>query len=302
MTASSSKKSKFKTRKGRNVVNKKAGNRPKLPGVAICHPNHKSRKTKQCLSEEQLRKINDSVNDVTSDGRSSGGKLSQLENTLGCEKGDEVCLVRKSGLTQEEKKKLEESAFRPKMPHEWKSNMSTWLSDEDIRLVMKQYEEAYPEFKFLEVSPIDFSAPDPYKKDGHTCVVDSFCHLSLDELRKSGKTKIGAIFNLDPHYKGGSHWVGLFIDLDLHEINYFDSYGIAPPQQIARFMRSLTLQDKTLKLQSNGRRFQYKDSECGVYSMVFVLSMLTGQKFRTFVKHPISDDTVQEFRKFLFRS
>jgi Ulp1 family protease len=121
-------------------------------------------------------------------------------------------------------------------------------------------------------------------------------------MRSKGKTKIGAIFNLDPHYKGGSHWVGLFIDLDAHEISYFDSYGIAPPQQIARFMRSLTLQDKALKLQSNGRRFQYKGSECGVYSMIFVLSMLTGQKFRNFVKHPISDDDAQEFRKFLFRS
>ena len=267
-----------------------------LPGVAVCHPRFKSRKTSQCLTQKQIQKIASSV--VVGGLRSS---RRELEGALGCRPGDEQCLVRKSWLNAKEKEQIENSSFRPKMPSEWKTNMSTWLSDEDIRKVMKQYEEAYPEFKFLEVAPIDFSAPDPYKKDNKTCVVDSYCNIDLAKLRDEGKRKIGAIFNLDPHYKGGSHWVGLFIDLDAEEVSYFDSYGLPPPGQIARLMRSLTLQDGSLRLQSNGRRFQYKGSECGVYSMVFILSMLTGEKFKTFVKHPISDDKVQSMRRFLYR-
>lgn len=279
-----------KTRKRNRIQGVK-----KLPGVAICHPRFKSRKTSQCLSQRQVQKIAMSVGGLRRNTRKV------LETTLGCKPGDEQCLVRKSWLNAKEKENIETSAFRPKMPAEWKTNMSTWLSDEDIRKVMKQYEEAYPEFKFLEVAPIDFSAPDPYKKDNKTCVVDSYCNINLQKLKSEGKRKIGAIFNLDPHYKGGSHWVGLFIDLDAKEVSYFDSYGLPPPNQIARLMRSLTLQDTSLRLQSNGRRFQYKGSECGVYSMIFILSMLTGESFKTFVKHPIPDDKVQRMRSFLYR-
>ncbi len=268
------------------------GEIPKLPGVPICHPKFKSRTTKQCLSGDVLRQIAASV----------GNPRESLAKALGCKEGDEVCLVKQSKLPEEQKREIESAYFRPKMPKEWNQNINTWLSDADITIVMKQYQEAYPEFRFLEVSPIDFSAPDPNEKDEQKCIVESFCNLNLGEMKSKGKTKIGAILNLDPHYKGGSHWVGLFIDLDKKEVNYFDSYGMQPPKQIARFMRSLTLQDSSLKLQSNGRRFQYKGSECGVYSMVFVISMLAGFPFKRFVKKPIADDAVQQFRHFFYRT
>jgi hypothetical protein len=35
------------------------------------------------------------------------------------------------------------------MPDEWKSDPDAWLSSDDILHVMKQYEKAYPDFKFL---------------------------------------------------------------------------------------------------------------------------------------------------------
>jgi hypothetical protein len=266
-----------------------------LPGSSVCHPRYKSRSVRSCLTQKHIRTIANSVNSPVKGGR----KL--LEERLGCRKDDELCLLKKSGLSNNDKKEIEEFAFRPKMPQEWKENMSTWLSDDDIRKVMEQYEVAYPEFKFLEVVPIDFSAPDPYKADGKTCIVNSFCHVDFKELKSQGKTKIAAVFNLDPHYKSGSHWVALFIDIPKHQVNYFDSYGLPPPFQIAKFMRSLTLQDKSLKLNSNARRFQYKGSECGMYSIVFILKMLTGVPFKKFIKNPISDDEVQAMRMFLCR-
>jgi len=267
----------------------------KIPGVGLCHPKMKSRKSKSCFTNEQLSKIKNSVNATNQTGKHN------LEVRLGCRPGDEVCLLRKSGLSEAEKKNIEKSAFRPKMPSDWNKDLNTWLSDDDIRMVMRQYEEAYPEFKFLEVVPIDFSAQDPYNKTEKKCIVETFCKVDFKELRAQGKTKIGAVFNLDPSYKGGSHWVGLFINIRKKEVNYFDSYGIAPPEQIARFMRNLTLQDKKLKLQFNSRRFQYKDSECGMYSMIFIISMLIGIDFKYFCRHPISDLEAQKFREFLYR-
>ncbi len=265
----------------------------KIPGVAICHPRYKSRKTNRCLSQDQIKKIASSVN--TSIGRND------LAKHLGCSADDEICLLRKSGLSGGEKKEIEDSAFRPKMPGEWKENIRTWLSDYDIQQVMKQYEEAYPEFTFLEVAPIDFSAQDPNIKDHQKCIVDTFCKINLKESKAKGKTKIGAIFNLDPSYKGGSHWVGLFIDINKNEVNYFDSYGFHPPDEIKRLMKSLTLQNKNILLQYNQKKFQYKNSECGMFSMIFIISMLNGEDFKHFCKNPITDDEANSFRQFLYR-
>ncbi len=193
-----------------------------------------------------------------------------------------------------------ETYFRPAMPEEWKSDPDMWLNSDDIGNVMKQYERAYPEFKFLGVVPIDFSAPDPYQPDKKKCMNDQFCHVDLAEERKKGRKILGAVFNLDPHYKGGSHWVALAIDLPRNCVYYFDSYGMAPPPQVARFMRYLTLQEPKLNLQSNGRRFQYSDSECGMYSMYFLIRMIAGESFRKFCKKRIADKYMLEFRKVLF--
>jgi hypothetical protein len=266
----------------------------KIPGVEVCHPKHKSRKTKTCLSQDVVRKIQDKTGGKTETRKS-------LEVRLGCAAGDDVCLVEKSNLSAEDKSKIEKESFRPKTPSDWHGNMSTWLSDDDIRQVMGQYEEAYPEFKFLEVAPIDFSAQDPYVKDKKKCIAESFCKVDFASISEQGKKYLGAIFNLDPSYKSGSHWVGMFINIPKKEVNYFDSYGMDPPKQIAHFMKSLTLQDKSLKLQNSGRRFQYKGSECGMYSMIFILSMLNGESFRHFCRNPIPDSQAQRFREFLYR-
>jgi hypothetical protein len=37
--------------------------------------------------------------------------------------------------------------------------------------------------------------------------------FNLNQQLKDGKTKIGVIFNTDPHTKDGSHWVSLFINI-----------------------------------------------------------------------------------------
>ena len=42
------------------------------------------------------------------------------------------------------------------------------------------------------------------------CVWDELCNFNLsDEINKKKNKKIGIIFNTDPHYKGGAHWVFL---------------------------------------------------------------------------------------------
>ena len=217
----------------------------------------------------------------------------------------ERCLVEKSQLESGRKKKILDTYFRPAMPEKWLNNPDEWLDSNNIAEVMKQYEETYPHFKFYGTNPIDFAAPDPYTEgslEKKKCLNDDICKLNLKELLKAGKTALGFVYNLDPSNKGGSHWIASFTDIPGHRTYYFDSYGMKAPPQIARFLRSLTLQDPSMKLGYNARRFQYGNSECGMYSLYFLIRMLEGDNFRKFCRRAPSDSEMLEFRKWLFSS
>jgi hypothetical protein len=126
--------------------------------------------------------------------------------------------------------------------------------------------------------------------------------MKLSELRAMGKTKLGFVYNLDPSNKGGSHWIASFTDIPGHRTYYFDSYGMKPPEQIARFMRSLTLQDPNMRLEFNARRFQYGESECGMYCLYFLIRMLKGDTFKKFCRRAPRDREMMALRKWLFAS
>ena len=40
------------------------------------------------------------------------------------------------------------------------------------------------------------------------------------------------VYNLEPHYMNGSHWVSTYVKDNV--INYFDSFGMQPLQEISR--------------------------------------------------------------------
>ena len=174
-----------------------------------------------------------------------------------------------------------------------------WLDSNNIRDVMKQYEVARPDFKFLGPYPIDFAVKDPYSKE-EKCLIGEMCSLNLDREAVKGKKKIGIIFNLDPHDKNGSHWVAAFIDIAKKACYYFDSYGYEPPKQIYSFMQSLGVQDPSIQLGWNGRRFQYSNSECGMYSMYFIDRMLAGEPFLKFCRRAPPDRFMLDMRDWMF--
>ena len=132
------------------------------------------------------------------------------------------------------------------------------------------------------------------------CLIDEFCHVDLKKEKAKGVRTIGAVFNLDPHTKSGSHWIACCILLDERAIYYFDSYGLPPPAQVSRFMRSFILQDAGLELKYNGRRFQFGNSECGMYCMYFLICMINRVPFKTFVRHTVPDKYMLELRQVLF--
>ena len=132
--------------------------------------------------------------------------------------------------------------FSPEMPKSWLKNPNEWLSSLDIINVMKQWEQRYKCFNFIGPSPIDY---DTHKMFGE-CVWDELCKFNLNNHLKNKKKKIGVIFNLDPHYKSGSHWVAVFMNDIKKTIYYFDSYGDPPHPQIKKFIDNVINQSTQL--------------------------------------------------------
>lgn len=165
-----------------------------------------------------------------------------------------------------------------------------WLNTLHIKNVMDQYVDKHPEFEFFGVFPIDFD-------DLNTTVANA----DFKTLQKGGKTKLGAVFNLDEHWKSGSHWVASFADLERGQVYFFDSYGQRPDPRIRKYMRRVARHisqtgGKKLDVRHNNVRHQFKNSECGVYSINFIERMLEGDTFDQIVNDRTKDEVINRFR------
>ena len=73
-----------------------------------------------------------------------------------------------------------------------------------------------------------------------------------------------------------------------------------PPEEIEILMNRLTSQGKThnsnMKKYYNKVRHQFKNSECGVYSMHFIINLLEGKTFEDVTKNIIKDDDMLKNR------
>lgn len=277
------------------------------PGPCQCRPRvGKKRPAHGCLAASELQKIASKVLGSQTLLRTQVGGVSavalrkELEKQVGVGPNQEYSFVQALPIDEAEKQRLQIAYLRPPQPEVWRTDPDKWLDSTNIENVMKQYEEDVADFKFLGPYPIDFAAPDPYNKTKTKCLISEMCSLDMAGLKAAGKSKVGIIYNLDPHNKGGSHWVGNYVDLKKKVCYYFDSYGMEVPGQIEKFMQWLTLQDPAMKLAYNARRFQLKDSECGMYSMYFIIRMLMGEEFRPFCRRAPRDGEMLALRSWLF--
>ena len=218
-----------------------------------------------------------------------------MKNT--CDK--EACWIKDNLFKTEIEKEKADNLFSPDAPATWKKNKNEWLNSLDIIKFMKQYEAAYKCFEFIGPSPIDYDTQKAYGE----CVWEDLCKFDLKTEINNGKKKIAVIFNLDPHYKSGSHWVALFVNCNLKEIYYFDSYGDRCPTNIRKLARTIQnqsdLMGKKYKFFSNKKRHQYGNSECGIYCLYFIMQLLQDVKFSRFNKK-INDIDMEKLRKKYF--
>ena len=207
---------------------------------------------------------------------------------------NQTCWVKQkftNKMKKELKKVAKKNIFRPNGPQ----GKFTWLNTFNINDVMDQYENKYSDFKFMGAVPIDF---DELPQLG-------IKNLNLQKMMDDGKTKLGFVFNLDEHYKSGSHWVGMYSDLQKGDVYFFDSYGISPDKRIRKLMRKIGKYCQStshiVDARHNKIRHQYKNSECGVYSINFIIRMLKGETFDDITNNITTDSDVNRCRDVYFQ-
>ena len=169
-----------------------------------------------------------------------------------------------------------------------------WLSNFDIDGKMKQYQLKHPDFLFLGTVPVDFETH-----------LNEFKNIDFSKIEGGGKKRLGLVINLDRHDQSGSHWVSLFTDLSKGQIYFSDSTGMEPNKLIANFIKRIYkyLKDKEIPIdcQHNKNIHQRGNTECGVYSINFILRLLAGKTFEYITEKIVVDDRMKKCRPKYFR-
>lgn len=272
-----------------------------------------------CFSNEILDNLRNEYNKVYHDYPISGhiqgialwkALRNRFEKAQLCtEKSSEKCFV-KAFNDPILRKKINRYVFAPSRPLSWRKNKNDWLTNFNILHVLEQYEEAFPHFECLGPSTIDFDKI----VDGR-CISEEICKLSLKEMKSKGKTDIGIVFNLATYDQEGSHWVAMYIDIPGKLIFYFDSVGEKAPPEIDVFVKRLQTPGFIYN-HNSGIDHQRGSSECGMYTLFFIVVMLTGkspasledhiipkaERWKRFIskEHRITDSHMEDHRHIMF--
>jgi len=264
----------------------------------ICSPSRQYKNRFTCFSNESLMKIARAYNNKVSndDKINLNDDQYKLYNNISKKLSrvctNEICWANQKFVQNLNDDEIDFHTFKPKKP----KGKYQWLSTIDIRDVMKQYEKKFKDFVFIGPVPIDFD-------DIHT----EIGNINLKKLIKQQKNKIGIVFNLDKHNQSGSHWVALYFEFSNNrsEVNFFDSYGELPNKRIQILMdRFINMGRDQLDLNImqniNKTRMQYANSECGVYSMNFILHLLLGDSFEKTTSNIVYDEEMNNRRNLFF--
>lgn len=273
-----------------------------------CAPQKKRDFHHTCFNSKALLKMRNNWNKRNTDDKIETTYPEEIWKELKdkfktvCE--SESCWLKQEAINSGLDREILNYTFAPQKPLSWKKNPNTWLDSNDIKKVMRQYENAHDYFKFIGPSPIDYDSDDKYDSDS-VCVWPELCKFSIIEHLKKNVKMIGFIFNLDKHTQGGSHWCAMFLDLRRNHLYYFDSYGKPIHSNMNKFGNTIIEQGKSCDCEIDFIKLkkvhQKKDSECGVYCLYFITSLLTNKHdYEHFENNRISDDDIFKYRSVFF--
>jgi hypothetical protein len=271
-----------------------------------CSPSIKKVVSTSCMTQDVLLKIRDEYNKDHSDQIIATKPVliwHELKMKLNCR--DERCWINEID-DLDMRTQIKNQIFAPEQPPEWIKNKNEWLSNYDIDMVMKQYELKDKSFEYLATTPVDYDYI--VDKQSNTCYEETLCKFDLKSLLAAGKSKYAAVFNLDKHTESGSHWISLFINVNKRIIMFFDSANGSMPKEINKFIKNVKKQglDNNIhfKFVRNHKKHQSGGSECGVYSIHFIIEMLNNadRAIELFLYGYIPDTKIEKYRQVYFNT
>ena len=242
-----------------------------------CHPK-KTRKNNTCYDDKvllELKRIWNKNNKEKINSRAPSDIWKEFKMKMK-ECNNEICWLDKIIKDKPSIKKIKKENFVPDAPvEEWKK-YNNWLSSTEFNDIMEQYSEIYPNFLYM-----------------------------ANEIKR-GKDKFGIVLNLDVHTGKGNHWVAIFIDIKKKFIFYFESTGKEIPSEVTAFNKRIVEQCAKLNIELTEMnnlsiKHQYGSSECGMYALYFIISLLLETRTTDhFLGERITDSEVEKLRDVYF--
>ena len=188
--------------------------------------------------------------------------------------------------------------FKPAGP----ATNTDWLNNDNIDYVLEQWAKKYPNFVHVPFQMIDFDV-----------IKSELTRIDLVTLYESGMRKMGCVINTDKSTRSGIHWFCIFVDLSNDQkwtLEYFDSAGEYPKSSVHKWLNEqrakLATKHPSKDIQvvdvTRSNQLQKSTTECGVFSLWYILSRLNEVPYSYFSQPNASDDNMMyQFRKFLFR-
>lgn len=210
-----------------------------------------------CFEDSELRKV------ATILGIDPSSSLEEIMESGQCE--DQMCVAKILGISKQ-------LLLLPKGPLG-----NEWLSDKNINDVCQQLERKFSDkFTYIGCTTSDFDSKPTLSrlKDANVNseeFITSTGGINLDKC----KPYSGIIVNTAYSNERGQHWVSLFIDKNNRIAYFFDSAGVTKSSRTFRNMIELCKQTNGIdSMMYNKKKHQYEDTECGVYSILFMCIML----------------------------
>jgi len=299
-----------------------------------CAPS-KTYKDGSCLTLEALQLIAKNHNNNTNTKyhiKITDNKLEMvnlLEKALSNKCDDQICWTRVSVLEE-----IEKETFRPEGP----DKRYAWLSTSDINDVVSQYQDKHTDFVFLGAVPADFEEIsilgisdldfNDFEKEGKTKLG---IVINLDDSKGNGthwvalfiNLKEGLIYYFDSvgkkPYERTKKFINKIVKYLYNKI-YKKDININRLLKITNILSKISNVNKNniqvsenniLELLNNMKIFdirynsiqhQFGNSECGVYSINFIVRLVGGESFDDITNNITKDNKINKCRPEYFRN
>lgn len=196
----------------------------------------------------------------------------------------EKCVLSKSGLLDKKTDRL----FNPDGP----KNSTAWLSNTNIDQVLDRWCDKYPgQFYHINYHMRD------YKKNN-----TELSKINWSDLAKKNYRGAFCALNTDYYAGSGEHWVAFYVDFIGHTVEYFDSAGQPPNQEFLELLTETTnaLGSSYKYITVSDVQHQKGDTECGMYTLYYIISRINGHSYTDFTNQRIPDENMEKLRQYIF--